>query len=385
MSASIVTERGAASSGAKLSTRVAFFIAGFIMSAWAPLVPYAKARADLSDGALGVLLLCIGIGSIASMPATGALTDRFGCRNVVTWSSVLLCVSLPLAAEASSEVALAMALLLLGASIGALDVAMNIQAVIVEKASGRSLMSGFHGLYSVGGIAGAGGVSALLASGGSPIGATLTVVGLAVALMAMAYRHLLASGSEERGPAFVIPHGPVIFIGILCFIVFLAEGAMLDWSALFLTSLQGVSPANGGIGYAGFAVAMTLGRLTGDRIVDSLGRRRVMLLGGMLAAAGFLTAVVSQTWIVSLLGFVTIGIGCSNIVPVLFTAAGRQTLMPANRAVAAISTLGYAGILTGPAGIGFVSQVAGLRTAFAMVAIALVFVAIGSRRLPLES
>ena len=355
------------------------------MSAWAPLVPYAKARADLSDGALGVLLLCIGIGSIASMPATGALTDRFGCRNVVTWSSVLLCVSLPLAAEASSEVALAMALLLLGASIGALDVAMNIQAVIVEKASGRSLMSGFHGLYSVGGIAGAGGVSALLASGGSPIGATLTVVGLAVALMAMAYRHLLASGSEERGPAFVIPHGPVIFIGILCFIVFLAEGAMLDWSALFLTSLQGVSPANGGIGYAGFAVAMTLGRLTGDRIVDSLGRRRVMLLGGMLAAAGFLTAVVSQTWIVSLLGFVTIGIGCSNIVPVLFTAAGRQTLMPANRAVAAISTLGYAGILTGPAGIGFVSQVAGLRTAFAMVAIALVFVAIGSRRLPLES
>jgi predicted MFS family arabinose efflux permease len=349
------------------------------MAAWAPLVPYAKERAHLSEASLGAMLLCIGVGSLLAMPPTGVLVARFGCRAVIGVAAVLACIALPFTASVSSALWLGAALLLLGGAIGTMDVAMNIQAVIVEKASGRSLMSGFHGLYSVGGIAGAGGVSAFLWLGGSPLAATLSVVALIVMLLILASKHLLAYGEEGGGHTFVMPHGPVILIGTLCFIVFLAEGAMLDWSALFLTSLRGLEPERAGFGYAAFAIAMTLGRLTGDRVVETLGGRKVLLLGGLLAASGFFITIATASWMLSLVGFAVIGLGASNIVPVLFTAAGRQTLMPANLAVAAITTMGYAGILAGPAGIGFVAEATSLSVAFAAVAVSLIGVAFSAR------
>jgi fucose permease len=289
-----------------------------------------------------------------------------------------------LTAMLSTVPTLACALLMLGAGIGTLDVAMNIQAVIVEKASGRSLMSGFHGLYSVGGIAGAGGVSAFLWFGLSPAGATLTVVAIVLVLLVLSARNLLTYGSDSGTHAFVLPHGPVIFIGVMCLIVFLAEGSMLDWSAVFLTSLRDVDPARAGLGYAAFSIAMTLGRLTGDRIVDALGGRKIIFFGGLLAGIGFLITLLPFWW-VSLLGFVVIGLGASNIVPVLFTAAGRQTRMPPNMAVAAITTLGYTGVLAGPAAIGFIAHSTSLQTAFAIVALSLFFVAASARRVPVAN
>jgi len=366
----------------RVATRVAFFIAGFGMAAWAPLVPFAKDRAQLNDASLGLLLLCVGVGSLIMMPITGFLTGRYGCRAVIIAAAAVISIALPMAATAGSASLLGVALLLLGASVGTMDVAMNIQAVIVEKASGEPLMSGFHGLYSVGGIAGAGGVSAFLSLGGSPLVAVLSVVALIILLVMLAGRDLLGYGSERDGPAFVLPHGPVIFIGVLCFITFLAEGALLDWSALFLTAVRDLEPARAGLGYAAFAVAMTIGRLTGDRVVAALGRRKILLFGGLLAAAGFFVAILIPSWVGALAGFVIIGLGASNIVPVLFTAAGAQTRMPPNLAVAAITTLGYAGILVGPAAIGFISESVGLKTAFAMVGLSLLLVAASARIAP---
>jgi len=151
------------------STRIAFFIAGFGVSAWAPLVPFAKARAGIDDGVLGLLLLCLGAGSIVAMPLAGALSARLGCRVVITTSAVLLCLILPFLATASSLPLIVVVLLAFGASIGSIDVAMNIQAIIVERASGRAMMSGFHGLYSLGGIAGSASMAALLGGGASPL------------------------------------------------------------------------------------------------------------------------------------------------------------------------------------------------------------------------
>src|SRR5688572_13756698 len=142
----------------QISTRIAFFIAGFGVAAWAPLVPFAKARASLDEGTLGVLLLCLGVGSIIAMPASGPLVARYGCRRLIAASSILMCLTLPPLAVISNQVLLGVALLLFGAGLGTLDCVVNIQAVIVERASGRPMMSGFHGLFSVGGIAGAGGV-----------------------------------------------------------------------------------------------------------------------------------------------------------------------------------------------------------------------------------
>lgn len=363
----------------QLATRVAFFVAGFGLAAWAPLVPFAKERTGLGEGALGLLLLCLGAGSILAMPLAGALAGRWGCRRVLIFSAALICLSLPVLATASTPMVLVPALFVFGAGIGSFDCVINIQAVIVERASGRAMMSGFHGLFSLGGIVGAAGVSALLVAGASPLGATICVVlGLVVAC-AKAAPHLLPFASEASGPAFALPRGIVLFIGLLCFVVFLTEGAVLDWSAVFLTSVRGVDEAHAGLGYAAFAVTMTVGRLTGDTIVRRLGGATVIVAGGLCAAAGMTLATLAPAWEVALLGYALVGVGCSNIVPVLYTAVGRQQTMPENVAVPAITSLGYAGILAGPAAIGLIAHETSLPAALLMVAVLLVGVAASGR------
>ncbi|UCR83844.1 MFS transporter [Pseudomonas chlororaphis] len=359
----------------QMATRVAFFIAGFGIAAWAPLVPYAKARAGLDEGTLGLLLLCLGVGSILAMPIAGVLAGRFGCRRVMAAGSLLICLALPLLATVSTVPLLIAGLFMFGAGLGTVDSTVNLQAVIVERASGRPMMSGFHGLFSLGGIVGAAGVSAMLGLGLSPLGATLVVVALLVVALLKAAPHMLPYGSQSSGPAFAVPHGVVLFIGCLCFVVFLAEGAVLDWSAVFLSAERQVDAAYAGLGYAAFALTMTVGRLTGDTIVHKLGAKRVIVMGGSVAAAGLLLATLAPAWEAALVGYALVGVGCSNIVPVLYTAVGKQTLMPEAIAVPAITTLGYAGILAGPALIGFIAHGSSLSIAFGLIAVMLIGVA----------
>ncbi|WP_454846266.1 MFS transporter [Pseudomonas farris] len=363
----------------QMSTRIAFFIAGFGIAAWAPLVPYAKARAGLDEGTLGLLLLCLGVGSILAMPMAGILASRFGCRRVLSGGTLLICAALPLLATVSTIPALIAALFMFGAGLGTVDSTVNLQAVIVERASGRNMMSGFHGLFSLGGIVGAAGVSALLGLGVSPLGATLVVIVMLIVALLKAAPHLLPYGSESSGPAFAVPHGIVLFIGGMCFIVFLAEGAALDWSAVFLAQERGIDTAYAGLGYAAFALTMTVGRLTGDAIVRRLGATRVIVFGGSTAAAGLALATFAPSWEAALVGYALLGAGCSNIVPVLYTAVGKQTVMPESIAVPAITTLGYAGILAGPAVIGFIAHGSSLSFAFGLMAVLLVAVAIGGK------
>jgi hypothetical protein len=266
----------------QVSTRIAFFIAGFVMAAWAPLVPFAKARAAIDDGVLGLILLSLGVGSIVTMPLAGALAARFGCRLVIAVSTVLLCLTLPMLATVVGLPLLIGAVLVFGAGVGALDVAINIQAIIVERASGRSMMSGFHGQFSLGGMAGAAGVTALLGAGSSPFAATLCVSAAILVMLALAAPHLLPYGARREGPVFAFPHGVVLFIGVLCFIVFLTEGAVLDWSAVFLTSARGMEASYAGLGYAAFALTMTVGRIGAGSVLASFtarlrhGRRRLL-------------------------------------------------------------------------------------------------------------
>jgi MFS family permease len=363
----------------QMSTRIAFFIAGLGIAAWAPLVPYAKARAGLDEGTLGLLLLCLGVGSILAMPMAGLLASRFGCRRVAAGGTLLICAALPLLATVSSVPALIATLFMFGAGLGTVDSTVNLQAVIVERASGKNMMSGFHGMFSLGGIVGAAGVSGLLGLGISPLGAMLVVIAVLLLALLKAAPHLLPYGSESTGPAFAVPHGIVLFIGGMCFIVFLAEGAALDWSAVFLTQERGIDTAYAGLGYAAFALTMTAGRLTGDRIVRRLGSTRVMVFGGLTAAAGLALATFAPAWETALVGYALLGAGCSNIVPVLYTAVGKQTVMPEHIAVPAITTLGYAGILAGPALIGFIAHGSSLSFAFGLMALLLVAVAIGGK------
>ncbi|TXL69362.1 MFS transporter [Vineibacter terrae] len=362
----------------QIATRIVFFVMGFGVAAWAPLIPFVKARAGIGDDILGLLLLSLGAGSMLTMPLAGALAGRFGCRLVIVLAAVLLCITLPLLATLSSLAGLVPVLLLFGAGVGAADVAGNIQAIIVERDSGRPMMSGFHGLFSLGGIAGAGGVSLLLRAGASPSGAIWIAIAVIALATAVAAPRLLTHGLDKDGVVFAVPRGIVLLIGALCFIVFLAEGAVLDWSGVFLTAVRGVAASDAGLGYAAFALTMTVSRLIGDGIVARLGGARTILLGGICAAAGFMV-----TWVpdrhAAFLGFALVGVGCANIVPILFSSVGRQTVMPQNVAVAAITTLGYAGILVGPAGIGIVAQWSSLEIAFLLLAALLLVVGVSGR------
>jgi predicted MFS family arabinose efflux permease len=366
----------------QISTRIVFFIAGIGMATWAPLVPYAKARAQIDDGTLGLLLLCLGAGSIVAMPLAGALTAKIGCRLVIVASTILACLTLPILATASSLPGLMLSLLFFGAGVGALDVSMNVQAVIVEKASGRTMMSGFHGLFSLGGIVGAAGVSQLLVSGLTPVTAVAGVLVVIALALVISFPALLPYGSNSDGPLFALPRGIVLLIGIVCFVIFMMEGSVLDWSALFLTSHHGMATERAGLGYAAFACTMTIGRLTGDWIVRRLGNFKVVLLGSLCAAAGVAVTLI-PFWPVALLGYALVGAGCSNIVPVMFSAAGRQTIMPENVAIPAITTLGYAGILVGPAAIGLITHVSSLSVAFAIMIALLIGVAVSGRYMKL--
>ncbi|CAN5576642.1 MFS transporter [soil metagenome] len=364
---------------AQTATRLAFFIAGFGVAAWAPLVPLAKQRAGLDDGVLGLLLLCLAAGSIITMPLAGALAARYGCRIVILVSTALICATLPLLATLGSLPTLAVALLIFGAGIGGIDCAMNVQAIIVERASGRPMMSGFHGLFSVGCIAGPAAMAAMMGPGLSPLAAALAVVGCIVVLAAVAAPHLLTEGGEARGPAFALPRGIVLFIGALCFVSFLGEGAMLDWGAIFLISQRQVEPAYAGLGYACFAATMTLGRLTGDAVVGRLGATRVLIGSGVCAAGGLALATLVPSQAATLIGYALVGAGCSNIVPVMYSAVGRQRAMSESLAVPAVTTLGYAGMLVGPAAIGFVANASSLSLAFLLVAAIMLTVSMSVR------
>jgi len=357
------------------ATRVAFFVAGLAMAAWAPLVPLAKARVGLDEGRLGGLLLCLGLGSVLAMPLSGGLAARFGCRRTILAAGALACAALPVLAAASTVPLLAAGLLLFGAGVGTVDVVMNIQAVIVEKAGGRAMMSGFHGLFSVGGIVGAGGLTGLLATGLPPVAAVGVVVTAAILLLGAFARGLLPYGSEEDSTALALPRGRVLLLGGLCFALFLAEGSVLDWSGVFLSAERGLDKGRAGLGYVAFATMMTAGRLAGDQVVRSLGAFRIVLLGGLCAGLGFTLVALVPSWPVAILGFALVGAGASNVVPVLFTAAGRQAEMPSNLAVASVTTMGYAGILSGPALIGFVGRAFSLSLALLGVAALLVGVA----------
>ncbi|TGE01080.1 MFS transporter [Methylobacterium nonmethylotrophicum] len=354
--------------GARLATRLSFLVAGFGIACWAPLVPFAKARLGVDDATLGLLLLCIGVGSVAAMLATGPLSARYGSRPVIVAGGFGLALLLPLLGMAGTPLTLGLALLAFGASLGSIDVAMNIHAVEVEKAAGTPLMSGFHALFSIGGFFGATLMTLLLSASVGVLAATALASAAMATAMIVAWPRLLRSAQAGEGPLFARPRGVVLLLAALAAITFLVEGALLDWSALLITEAALVGTAQGGLGYMLFAIAMTAGRLVGDAVTARLGDRRTMVFGGLGAVLGLAAVLAAPAAWLSLAGFVLVGLGASNIVPVLFRLAGSQTAMPAGLAVAAITTVGYAGILVGPAGIGFVAEHVGLTTSFWLLA-----------------
>jgi MFS family permease len=303
------------------------------------------------------------------MPAMGALASRYGCKRLIELSVGSTFLGLIAVSVASSSRLLALSLFLFGASIGALDVVMNVQASLVERGSGENLMSGFHGLYSVGGFAGALVMSGLLWLN-TPVGAAALIIVLLLSVLLMvANSALLPYGDDKphRTTGFVRPTSYVLFLALLAFIMMLAEGSMLDWSALFLVDKAGMMAKNAGIGYTAFSIAMTLSRFSGNFIILRIGRRWTMTAGALIAASGFLLATLLPNPAGSVCGFALIGFGAANLVPLIFTLASESGGALGGN-ISFVSTFGYTGILTGPAVIGFIVHAKGFGAAFGGVA-----------------
>jgi predicted MFS family arabinose efflux permease len=349
------------------------------VSAWAPIVPFVKTRAGLNDAALGLVLLCLGAGSLVAMPLAGALTARHGCRKILIAALLLICPILPALSLVKSTWLLGVTLFCFGAALGTMDCAMNMQAVVVERESGKAMMSGFHAFYSIGGFAGAGIMAAVLSLGAPSWSACLVVDAIILGLFAFSSPYWRTDRVAQDAPVFAVPRGVVLLIGALCLITFLAEGSMLDWSAVFLHEQRGVAVSRAGLGFAVFSSMMTVTRLLGDRLVQRLGRLRTVAIGGVCASAGFLIATLVPVWEAALAGYMLVGLGCANIVPVLYSLTGQQKDMPERLAIPAITTMGYAGILAGPALIGFIAHSTSLMTAFTAVAASMLVVAASMR------
>ena len=362
------------------ATRLAFFIGGFAVACWAPLVPFAKERLHANDASIGALLLCLGTGSVLAMLLTGALNSKFGSKPLIVAGSLGLIITLPGLAFSHAALTLALVLLGFGASLGVLDVAMNIHGAEVERLTQCALMAGFHGVFSIGGFVGSIAMTALLSGRITPFDSTLVCSALMGVLLLEAFPSFVKTKQAENEPFFAVPHGIVLLLSFLAAIAFLAEGAMLDWGALFIITAKLLPVAQAGMGYILFSSAMTIGRLLGDTITHKLGALPMLVGGSALAILGIITLLLVPIPAFALSGFVLLGLGIANIAPILFRLAGKQTLMPTGLAIATLTTIGYAGVLLGPAGIGFAASLLTLKGAFWLLAALLAIIPLCARR-----
>ncbi|WP_343555655.1 MFS transporter [Sphingobacterium sp.] len=374
----------------KTATQVMFLVCGLALSSWAPMVPFAKDRLGLNDGELGLLLLFLGGGALLTMPLSGFLIGKVGSRKVILIAGLIAALVLPVLLMVTNSYLMAGVLFIFGCSIGGIDVAMNAHGVQVQNAMGRPIMSSLHGLFSVGGLFGSIGLGFLIKMGLNPIYAAVTIAILLVLLLLLQYRKLLDYQKEKEiivrfshidetklsKDKFQWFRWSVLILGLMCFIAFLSEGAMLDWSAIFLRDHKGVSSEFTGIGYAAFSIAMAVMRLQGDRLVSKLNSHVVVIGGSLLAALGILIVVGSPWLSLTLFGFVLWGLGAANIVPVFFSEGGRIEGLSPTIAIPVISTMGYAGQLAGPALLGVIAQYFSLIIAFETIALLFIVVAL---------
>ena len=360
-------------SAQRLSTRFSFFGLGFATAAWAPLIPFAQQRLHFNHADFGLLLLCSGLGAMLAMPATGKIVQRIGCRVPIGFALLLLAVLLPSLSLWTTPLMMAITLFLFGTAAGSLGVALNIQAVVVEKNSLKSLMSGFHGMASLGGLAGVLTITALLALSISSVMSAFAVSLLLVIIIFLSVPYsiksventsLEASSKVKNSIRQRLPQPLIILIGIACFIIFMTEGAAMDWSGIYLTQQYGVNTAFAGLAYTFFAIAMTTGRFTGHYLIRYFGEKKLLTNSAICATLGLALVSIAPHWWLVLVGYTLVGTGCSNIVPIMFSRAGRQTVMPSAVALSCVSTMAYTGILVGPAFIGMVSELIGLSTVF---------------------
>ena len=358
------------------AARIGFFTGGFTVASWAPLIPFVQSELALEPFVLGFLLLGLGVGSFVGMPLAGTLTQKIGARNAIAASGLASCLLLVLLALIPGFYFECVALLAYGVALGCLEVSVNIYGTYLENRNKGRLMSGLHAAYSIGEVASAAALTALFVAGISPLGAVGTLMFiLAVALIAVLRNidnHPIETPKKEKGNGISIKlTGPVGILAVICGVIFLTEGAMLDWSAIYLRDNAGVAQEASAFGYTLFVIAMAVSRLVGDKLTTKLGARNILMVGIVLILLTLLALVFIPSPLVAFAALFIMGLGMANLAPVLISAASRTGSMDSVKAITAVTTVGYGGLLAGPALIGAISSAISLQGAFLFICLLL--------------
>jgi MFS family permease len=367
---------------ARIATAGVFFVNGAVIGTWVAHIPWIQERFDFSKSTLGLIILAMSIGVIVALPIMGQAIVRLGSVRSTRLAGTLCALVLPLPLLAPEPWLLPLALVILGASSGAMDVSMNAHGVAVEQRIHRPIMSSLHAGWSFGGLAGA----ALVAIGGGlgldPRSETLIATGLLALLLLACLRRLGPGSATAEAPAgFVKPTRGVVVLAILCLIVMVTEGAMADWGGIYLTRDLGTSTAVAALAFASFSGGMTAARVFGDWLNHRLGAATLFQGGTALAGVALGAMLLAAEPALAIAGFFLVGVGVANGVPLVFSAAGHAPGKESGPNIAAVSSMGSIGFLAGPPFIGFFAEATSLPLALSTLCIGLTAVTIAGRRI----
>lgn len=350
----------------RLGVSLLFLMNGFMMGSWAPMIPEFATRFSLSESELGLVILVYGLGSLSFMPIAGSQIGRLGSRTVTLAVALVMVPTLLLITMANALWAGVIAVFLFGGLTGAMDVAMNANAVVVERSMRRAIMSSCHAFWSLGGLLGAG-LGGLLINMTGIYGHAIALTIIAAIMLAVAWPRVLVDRPhpEEERPKGGLPLTPLPWIiGIMALFSMIPEGAILDWGALYLRNELSASVTLSGFGFAAFSLTMAVMRFAGDLVRDRFGAVRTLQFCSSISIVGLLIAGFAPNAFVAIAGFAIAGIGISNMVPIAFSAAGNMPGMAPGIALSVVTTMGYSGILVAPSAIGFIAEHTGLAVVF---------------------
>lgn len=375
-------ETGGGIDRARRGVSALFFVDGAALGGYVAHLADIQNRLHLTNGQLGQTMLFSALGAVTTMPLSGGLIHRFGSRAVALAGALVLIAVVPLLAIAPGVPLVCLTLYFVGASNGQADVAMNAHSMAVQDRMHRPILSAIHGWFSLGGFVGGAGAALVTALGGTPLEHLLLASALLTPVAILGCRSMLPAevDKDAEGPRLALPTPQLVLLSVLVLFAFVSEGALWDWSTVFLrrTLLSGVSWGEFGFGLASFGMAT--GRFLGDAWTHRLGYRKLLCVSASVTAAGLLFAVSSGSVALSILGFAVMGVGVANVVPLLFRAAARQPGISAGVGLAAVTTVGYTGFLGGPPIIGMVADRTSLRVALALVSMLTISIAAASRR-----
>lgn len=355
----------------RIAVSIFFFIAGISFASWASRIPDIKEHLGLSDAGLGSVLLALPIGLMTGLPLAGWAVTRFGSKSVATLAAVLYPVALIFLGLSSSVVQLVIGLYFFGLLGNLMNISVNTQAVGVESEYGRSIMSSFHGVWSLAGFSGAGIGWLMVSAKVSPYIHFSIICAAMLLTVALIHKHALPQDANQTGPKqklFAKPDKSIFILGLIAFACMACEGAMFDWSGVYFKNVVKAPENLTVLGYAAFMGTMATGRFVSDSFVTRFGVKPMLRMSGIIIATGLLTAIFFPFIVSATVGFLLVGFGVSSVVPTVYGLAGKSKTMSPGVALAAVSSISFFGFLLGPPVIGFIAQASSLQWSFALIA-----------------